>query len=120
VGEHSSDAPSPEDLIQAVRARERFLEGILGSLESFVTVDREWRLTFVNEAAAKLVRVGRDELLGKDLLDLMSPDTRAQATPPLRKAMTGRVSVEFEIASKLAGRQFQVKAYPLADGGLAV
>jgi PAS domain S-box-containing protein len=120
VGEQGSDALSPRDLIGAVRARERFLEGILGSLESFVTVDEHWRLTFVNEAAAKLMHAVRDELLGDDLLDLMPPDAGGQASPLLRKAMADRSSVEFEIVSKVAGRQFQVKAYPLADGGLAV
>ncbi len=118
--ERGSEALSPEDLIRAVRARERFLEGILGSLESFVTVDRDWHLTFVNEAAAQLAHAVRDELLGADLLDLMPPDADGQASRLLRKAMADRVSVEFESASRQAGRQFQVKAYPLADGGLAV
>ena len=44
-----------EQLIKAVRSRERFLEGILGGLEGFVTVDRDWRYTFVNDAAAMMV-----------------------------------------------------------------
>jgi PAS domain S-box-containing protein len=120
MSEHASEALSPEDLIRAVRARERFLEGILGSLESFVTVDRDWRLTFVNEAAAQLAHAVRDQLLGEDLLDLLPPDAGRQASPLLREAMADRSSLEFEIVSKLAGRQYQVKAYPLADGGLAI
>ena len=49
-----ADALASDDLIRAARARECFLQDILGSLESFVTVDADWRLTFMNEAAGRL------------------------------------------------------------------
>ena len=49
---HASSARPPDagalrrdELILALQARERFLDGILGSLETFMTVDEDWRLT---------------------------------------------------------------------------
>ncbi len=107
-------------LIDAVRVRERFLEDILGSLESFVTVDRDWRFTFVNEAAAKLAGRRPDELLGENLLALTPLSALPQASRPLREAMTERVSVEFEVGSPARGHVYHAKAYPLTDGGLAI
>ena len=107
-------------LIDAVRVREHFLEDILGSLESFVTVDRDWRFTFVNEAAAKLAGRRPDELVGESLLQLTPLAAMPQASGPLREAMSERVSVEFEVDGRAREEVFHAKAYPLADGGLAI
>ena len=103
-----------------MRVREQFLEGILGSLESFVTVDQDWRFTFVNEAAAKLAGQRPDELLGENLLQLTQLSALPQASTPLRQAMSERVSVEFEVDSRAHEEVFHAKAYPLADDGLAI
>ena len=107
-------------LIDAVRVREQFLEDILGSLESFVTVDQDWRFTFANEAAAKLVGKLPDELLGQSLLELTPAGALERAAAPLRRAMSERDSVEFEMGSLAGGSVYHGKAYPLADGGLAI
>jgi PAS domain S-box-containing protein len=107
-------------LIGAVRVREKFLEDILGSLESFVTVDRDWRFTFVNEAAAKLAGRRPDDLMGENLLELTPLSAMPQASGPLREAMSERVSVEFEVDSPAREEVFHAKAYPLSDGGLAI
>jgi PAS domain S-box-containing protein len=107
-------------LIDAVRVREQFLEDILGSLESFVTVDRDWRFTFVNEASAKLAGRRPDDLIGESLLELTPLTAMPQALGPLREAMSQRVSNEFEVDGRAHGEVFHAKAYPLADGGLAV
>jgi hypothetical protein len=45
-GEPSSEQFESSQLIDAVRVREQFLEDILGSLESFVTIGWDWRCTF--------------------------------------------------------------------------
>ena len=107
-------------LIDAVQVREQFLEDILGSLESFVTVDRDWRFTFVNEAAAKLAGRRPDELMGESLLQLAPLAAMPQASGPLREAMSERVSVEFEVDGRAREEVFHARAYPLADGGLAI
>jgi PAS domain S-box-containing protein len=119
-GEPRAEQLEGAQLIDAVRVRERFLEDILGSLESFVTVDRDWRCTFANSAAEKLAGVGPDGLLGKSLDELATADVREQSEVPLRKAMADRVSVEFEVISPAGGQVHHAKTYPLSDGGLAI
>ena len=121
----SAGARSPEELereplIDAVRARERFLEGILGSLESFITIDRDWRFTFVNAAAARMTRRSAEELLGTDIRQLDGEGVREQFAAPLAQAMSRRVTVEFDVADPREKRLYRGKAYPLADGGLAL
>ena len=41
-------------MIAALQARELFFTTILGSLESFFTVDSKWRCTFADQAGADL------------------------------------------------------------------
>ena len=119
-GEPRSEQLESAQLIDAVRVREQFLEEILGSLESFVTIDRDWRCTFANAAAEKLAGVGPDGLLGRSLDELAPTDVREQSELPLRKAMAERVSVEYEVISPADAQVFHAKAYPLSDGGLAL
>jgi signal transduction histidine kinase len=108
-------------LIGAVRVREQFLEDILGRLESFVTVDRDWRLTFVNESAARLAKRRPEDLLGRHLLELTALAAMPhQAQSSLREAMRERVSVEFEVDSLVHEKVLHAKAFPLSDGGLAI
>jgi PAS domain S-box-containing protein len=114
------EAAACDELIRALRARETFLESILGSLESFVTVDADWRFTFINAAAGRLANMQPEETLGKDFWELAPLDALEQAAAPLRKAMHERASVEFDVVGPDDRSHFHCKAHPLADGGLAV
>ena len=96
------------------------------SLETFITVDADWRITFVSDSAAGLVGLDPDELIGHDLRDL--PSTRRIAPAPaieegyvrLRDAMERRVTVGFVVSTDDAGGSLRCTAYPLEDGGLGI
>ena len=60
-----------------------------------------------------------DEMLGRELWELMPADEHQVPSQELRRAMRERAGVEYETATG-DGRTFHGKAYPLADGGLAV
>ena len=107
--------PDREDVIAALQARERFLAGILGGLESFFTVDSEWRCTFANEAGAGLAGVSAGELLGSDLREFIPLAARDEVCARLGVAMSERVRTAVEDSDR---RMYA--AYPLADGGIAV
>ena len=106
-----------ENVIAALQARELFLTTILGSLESFFTVDSKWRCAFANQAGADLAGVGAAELLGADLRDYVPAEARDEVCARLGVAMSGRVRSTVEAGDP--GRRIYA-AYPLADGGLAV
>jgi PAS domain S-box-containing protein len=108
-----------DELIAALRARERFLDGIFGSLETFFTVDEEWRLTFVNTAAAAMAGVSPADLVGRDMWAAMPVTGHDEASSWMREAMAVRSNVEYEVVGG-DGRTYRGTAYPLAEGGLAV
>jgi PAS domain S-box-containing protein len=109
-----------DELVRALQARERFLTGVIGSLESFVTIDEDWRLTYANAATERLTGLDVDDLVGKDLRDLTPLAILVQALPTLEKAMQERSVVESEANDDERDAVFHVRAYPLADGGLAL
>ena len=108
-----------EEVIPALEARERFLDAILGSLEAFLAVDEDWRLTFVNKAAAERAGAAAGDLLGMELWAVMPDLLDGAARGSLERAMAERESAEFE-AETTSARAYHARAYPLADGGLAV
>ena len=114
-----SGALRRDELILALQARERFLDGILGSLGPFLAVDEEWRITFANGAAAKTTRVPAGELVGRVLWEIMPGAPHGTAAAELRRAMAERVSVEYEVRGP-DGTTSLGTAYPLDDGGLAI
>jgi PAS domain S-box-containing protein len=108
-----------DEVIPALEARERFLDAILGSLGAFLAVDADWRLTYANRAAAERAGAAAGEILGKELWEAI-PDLQDGAVrSSLQRAMAERESVELE-AEIPPGRAYHARAYPLADGGLAV
>ena len=87
-------------LILALQARERFLDAILGSLEVFVAVDEDWLITFANRAAGDGVRAGPETLVGSDLRELLPAESRDVVEAALGRAMTDRVSVEYQVVAQ--------------------
>jgi PAS domain S-box-containing protein len=118
---HTPQDPTALDrdaLILALQARERFLDAILGSLEIFVAVDKDWLITFANRAAGDGAHMSPDSLAGSDVREFLPAESREAAEAALARAMTGRVSVEFQVVTQ--PRTYQGAAHPLSDGGLAV
>src|SRR5688572_24547786 len=55
----------------ALRATERRLEALLGTIhDHLVSYDKEWRYTYVNDRAAAVLGLSKEELLGKCIWEL--------------------------------------------------
>jgi len=107
-----------EEALQAANNRtSRILESIT---EAFVAFDREWRYTYVNQEAARLLQKPPEELLGKQLWKDVYPElignTFYQAA---HRAIAEQVPVELEEFSENLQCWLEIRAYPSA-GGLAV
>jgi signal transduction histidine kinase/CheY-like chemotaxis protein len=106
------------------RAREGVdhrLVAVLGTLtDPFVTFDAGWRFSFVNDVAAEILRQPRERLLGRNVWEEFPDAVGMTSHVELHRAMTERVAVEYETYYEPWGRWFYAKAYPTADGGLAV
>jgi PAS domain S-box-containing protein len=104
---------------QVERQSSQRVREILGSItDVFLTLDKDWRFTFLNEQAVD--RAGRSDLLGKNLWEEFPAFVSTEGFGQLRRAMAERVSVEYEVYYEPWQCWLRDKAYPTADGGLAV
>ncbi len=107
-----------EEALQAANNRtSRILESIT---EAFVAFDREWRYTYVNQEAARLLQKPREELLGKQLWKDVYPELIGNTFyREAHRAIAEQVPVELEEFSENLHCWLEIRAYPSA-GGLAV
>lgn len=105
-------APSSE---QAAPAAEPPSRDLLDRLtDAFLTVDADWRLTYLNPSAAALLDRPREELRGARLWDLP-----LLGGAPLRSHCTSAVAEDSTAKFMLhaaSDRSLEVHAYPLANG----
>lgn len=104
------------ELQDAVRKMTDILEK---TSDGFFAVDREWKFTFVNPQAEKLLERRREDLIGKDVWMEFPQFKRDAFEKNYRRAMSEQVAVEFE-ASDAGGQVWlELLAYP-SGGGVSV
>ena len=97
------------------------LSGVLGSIsDALVTVDQDWRFTFLNDDAVKRIGLARDEVLGRSVWDVFPDAVGREVHGHLQRAMDERVSVDYEYFNEKWHGWFRDKAYPNDDGGLTI
>jgi len=84
--------------------------------DGFAAVDREWRYTYVNRAAERNARLGRDEMLGRTLWEVFPEFVGSQFESACRRAMDEGVTVHFEEYCAPLDSWFEQTIYPAADG----
>jgi|25BtaG_2_1085352.scaffolds.fasta_scaffold00093_29 hypothetical protein len=108
---------------QAMEQIRRFAERQANIFESitdaFFTVDREWRITYVNRRSEDYLNKSRDELLGHSLWEMYPEMAGTEFDEMYRRAMSTGESVSFEAYFAPLGNWLEVSAYP-SDEGLAV
>ena len=111
------DISESRDAAERTRAVAQQLTTTLESLtDAFFTVDREWRFTYVNGEAERLLRHSRTDLLGRQMWQLF-PDLReSQFARSYEKALAEHVTVQFEDYYPAFNIWVNVKAYPSSQG----
>jgi PAS domain S-box-containing protein len=105
---------------QAQVAQDR-AEAILASInDGFLALDQDWRFTYVNSAAERMLDRAGGELIGKDYWEEYPASTSTESEQNYRRAMTERESVAFESYHAPLRRWFDIRAYPARDGGLSI
>lgn len=100
-----------------VRRLAQRLEATLESItESFFTVDRDWRFTYVNAEAARWLGRSRDDLLATNLWSEFPTLVGTGFHDCYQRAMDEQVAVSFEGFYPPLARWFNVRAYPSAEG----
>lgn len=104
--------------VEAERARSvRRTEGILESItDAFFALDRDWRFTYINGQAERLLRRTRQELMGRSIWDEFPEAQGTAFEQQYRLAVAERESISFEQFYPPLSAWFEVHAYPSSDG----
>ncbi len=107
--------------LEAARLREqeatRQLSATLENLqEGFITLDREYRISYANEAAATLLHTSPDLLKGKLISELFPETEDGGFRGKLHWAMERNERAEFEVVYDPLGKWFGFRVFPAPDG----
>ncbi|MGQ0645884.1 MAG: PAS domain S-box protein, partial [Elusimicrobiota bacterium] len=99
------------------RRADRRLEVLVSSIDDhLVTYDHNWRYTFVNEPAARVLGKSREELLGKCIWDLFPDAVGNQYYRELHDAAQGKRVVGSEHFYPPFNKWFENRFYPSEEG----
>ncbi len=104
---------------QIHRQAERLTTTLESITDAFFTVDREWRFTFLNREAERLLKRTRAELTGRDFWTEFPDTIGSTFEREYRRAMADNKAVGFEEFYPPLNTWFDVRAYP-SEQGLAV
>ncbi|TBR61138.1 histidine kinase [Westiellopsis prolifica IICB1] len=103
--------------IQTEAARNQTSNILESITDAFVAFDDQWRYTYVNEQATRLLHKTREELLGKQVWEEVFPgEVGNLAYHELHRAVREQVSVVFEEFGQSIGKWLEIHAYPSPDG----
>ncbi|ANQ85712.1 hypothetical protein dqs_2682 [Azoarcus olearius] len=107
--------------IQVLRAEaeaiKAHLEMILESIsDAFVAVDRDWRITFVNNKAAQESGQARETLIGKDPRQAFPAAQRDPVRTLLEHTMQARTPERIDYLNPTTKRWWEVRVFPSPEG----
>lgn len=93
------------------------LNTILSSIkDGFAVFDREWRYTYVNESAARLLNKTADQLIGRVIWDVFPELRHSVFQTEFERGMNEKQPMHFEAFYKTESRWFDCRCYPSTDG----
>ncbi|HVL37513.1 MAG TPA: ATP-binding protein [Burkholderiales bacterium] len=94
-----------------------YLEGLM---EGFVAYRADWRITYMNAAAERLLGRPREALLGRTWQEAFPHGVGTPLEAMYQRVMASRRAERVELHYPHYGRWFEVSASPLASGGIGV
>ena len=82
--------------------------------EAFVTIDEDHRVVFFNQAAAKLFGVSREEAIGRDLNEILSPDCSRDHRQAVRRYLETKIPRRIGHESELTLSRKNGEPLPIA------
>lgn len=116
---HAVDTKRERLLTLEREDREQFASVLESITDAFFALDLQWRFTYLNGEAERLLQRPREDLLGRNLWEAFPEAVGATFQSEYKRAMTERAPVEFEEFYPPLGGWFDVRAFP-SDGGLSV
>ncbi|MGH7466804.1 MAG: sensor histidine kinase [Longimicrobiales bacterium] len=99
----------------ADRERERSARILDTMTDGFITITRDWRITFANRRAEQILNVTRERMVGANALALFHPARGSSIHKTLAHAFETGVPVEVEDYFALTDRWFEIRVYPAGN-----
>ncbi len=105
-----------KELQSAYEKNQEILESIS---DAFYALDKDFNFTYFNTEAEKLLKISKDEALGKNVWQLFKPAVKTKLYDEYLKAVELRKTRSFEFYYSNLKTWFQINAYP-SENGLSV
>lgn len=119
--EDIGDRKRAEEALQA--ANQRVLTAWESMTDAYLTLDREWRIIYANQAAVhairSLVHLEPEAFMGKSHWDVFPWCVGQPVEQEYRRAMAEQIAVHLEVLYEPTGNWFETHAYP-SEAGLGV
>ena len=104
-----------------LRESERRLSQTLESIsDGVITLDSNWRFTYANPAAERILGLPQRELLGQCVWDLFPEMVGTHLERDFRRVLAEKISLEVEGSNPRTQLYFSNRVYPGLDGGLVI
>ncbi len=105
------------EALQREHALRAETDNVLESMnEGFMTLDKAWRMVYLNTAAERILEVPRGELIGKVLWETFEKTWESEVGYACQAAMTEKTPSRFEYYYEPWNRWFEVQVYPAKQG----
>ncbi len=88
--------------------------------EGFLAIDSEWRISYANHAAERLIGIPREQLAGALFWDVFAQVRGSSLEQGLRRSAEERTHIKFDAYYDPLGRWLEVNSCPTPDGGIAL
>ncbi len=106
-----------EAALAAAEAANRDTLDVLARItDGFFALDREWRFTYLNDAAEHLLHCRREDVLGEVVWDAFAPAVDTPVFAAYRRAMDENVPTVTELFYPPLDTWFEARAYPASTG----
>ena len=95
---------------------DRFQDLVNSISDGLLTIDRDWRITFINQRAAQNGKFQPEELTGKNLWEMFPELLGTSLEKHYRQAMRERTAQHFEMKGVLQGLWYLISVYPSSEG----
>jgi PAS domain S-box-containing protein len=116
IGSIQDISAQKEDERRVQELSERLTSTLESITEGFMTLDTQWRFTYVNRAAEEMSNRRREDLLGRVIWDVLPTFQGSEFHREYQRALTEGRSVRFEAYSERLSAWLEVYAYPSAQG----
>jgi PAS domain S-box-containing protein len=101
---------------QALQDSQQRLEAVVDSIaDGFYALDRQWRITHMNDTALRYFHRVREEVLGRSIFEIFPGFHGSVFESELRRAMESGVPIRLHAPSVVTDRTVELFGYPGAD-----